>query len=69
MPTPYQGREAFDVIVSIRLTARQVERLDEAATKEQRTRSDYLRLQMEGFLSGPETDIGTGAGRRGAANR
>jgi predicted DNA-binding protein len=69
MPTPYQGREAFDVIVSIRLTARQVERLDEAATKEQRTRSDYLRLQMEGFLSGSETDIGTGAGRRGTANR
>ena len=69
MPTPYQGREAFDVIVSIRLTARQVERLDEAATRDSRTRSDYLRLQMESFLSSPEADVGTGARRRRASNR
>ena len=68
MPTPYQGREAFDSIVSIRLTARQVEQLDEAATKEKRTRSDFLRLRVADLL-GPETDVGTGAGRRDAAGR
>ena len=68
MPTPYQGREAYDVIVSIRMTARQVERLDEAATRDSRTRSDYLRLQMESFLS-PEADVGTGARRRRTSDR
>ena len=68
MPTPYQGREAFDSIVSIRLTARQVEKLDEAATKEKRTRSDFLRLRVADLLS-PEADVGTGARRRRTPNR
>ena len=59
------GNDPYVAIVSIRLTKDYVEALDVECSKDRRSRSDWIRIKLEEFLTRSETGISTSTGRDG----
>ena len=57
--------DPYEEWVSFRLTRSQLETLDQAAKREGRTRSGWIRWKLEEFLTRSETGISTSTGRDG----
>ena len=57
--------ELYDKIIAIRLSTSQLERLDDICRAQRRTRSQWIRLRLEHYLSDRETRIPPGPGGEG----